>query len=174
MHVFRDAPANYSWSVPEGFSIEPVAGLLSPKATGKFKASFAPVAANVYRGMASSAFSDKGSESEAVYIKIGGYNFKKSMKLEGIGKLVHLTAKPCLSSEDSGVSSGKESSGNAGKTFENFTLDFGTVAIGRLWDILVKVTNTSEVSAIGDYGACDLIWETDQFSEKLNILYVVC
>ncbi len=139
----RDAPAYYSWSVPEGFSIEPVKGLLSPKETGKFKAFFSPLAAKVYKRHACSSFSDKSSSHKGE-LKVGGYNFKRSMKLEGIGKSVHLTAEPHLTSSDCSTDIINESNGVT-KTFEKFTLDFGVVAIGRKWEINVIITSTSEV-----------------------------
>jgi len=103
--------------------------------------------------MATGAFSDKSRDSSVMEMKIGGYHFKKSMKLEGIGKLVYLTVKPHLSTEDCPVGT-EEDKGE--KIFEKFTLNFGTVAVGRMWEMAVKVSNTSEVRVAWKGGALGL------------------
>ena len=118
-------------------------GLISPGETQKFKAIFSPLAAKVYEGTATGVFSDRPRDSSGMEMKVGGYNFKKTMGLEGVGKLVYLTAKPKLTSEDYTKETDDEE--KQGKTFEEFRLNFGIVPVGYLKEMKVKVFNTSKV-----------------------------
>lgn len=67
------------------------------------------------------------------------------MKLEGIGKYVVLSAKPCLGSGDTSLTGISEASTEPSKAFETFSLDFGSVAVGHFSEKFVKVTNISQV-----------------------------
>ena len=138
-----DIPVYYSWEVPEGFDILPKSGYLPQKKTDKLVAMFSPKSARVYDASALCTFSE---QSDPMELGLGGFVINKMMKLEGTGKYVHLYARPCVGSGDcSGPCGSNEMASELKKEFENFSLDFGSVAVGRFSDKLVKVTNISQV-----------------------------
>ena len=147
IYMFSDVPANYSWEVPQGYDILPRSGRSSVKETCKFTATFSPMNARVYNSVAVCTLTDTMEQSDAVELRTDSCLFQKPMKLDGIGKNVHLSAEPCVMDDGCAADGDRMTIASEGKQkFESFSLDFGSVAMGCFFEKFVRVTNTSQVS----------------------------
>ena len=63
----------YAWDVPEPFKMQPQKGTLEPRSSAWIQASFRPTAATVYDAQVVCSYGD---------------NLRKTMRVEGVGKLV--------------------------------------------------------------------------------------
>ncbi|XP_065886516.1 cilia- and flagella-associated protein 65-like [Dysidea avara] len=116
-----DLPTNFQWEVPAPFRVTPHYGLIKPRGVCKLQASFHPEAVSVFEGAGVCYYGDS-------------QNYKKPVKLEGIGKYPHLVV----------------STGGKSPPTTDLSLSFGDSPVGETVVKCLYITNVSSVSASFD------------------------
>jgi hypothetical protein len=124
-----DVDTTFVWSGKEPFSLQPDSGFLPSRSSFTITATFSPMAASVYEGLAVCRFGDEEKQSMTV-------------KVEGIGKFPHLTVSVC------GLKSKEWLSTNMNDVIypKETVIDFGYVAVETTAEKWIELRNQSPVN----------------------------